>query len=97
MKKVTSKSAFVFKGIKLVTGDHIAFTSKTVPPIEAAFTDVDEGGNMNVFSSFLVPFRHNGRFSPDDVCRIKVLRHGGEAVAMEARNPKLHHGQKVKV
>ena len=101
MKPISISSSFVFKGVTLMPGDHIAFrTSKIpLPHVEAAVTHVDEDGRLHVFSTLLAPFAHikdNGIFSLDEVGEIEVVYSGDVAVPMQARNVALRHGQRVK-
>lgn len=97
MRKIKAGNTFEFKGVTLKTGDHISFFSPIIelPHVEACFTNVDENRNMNVFSTLLVPFHHNGKFKESEVFGLKVIKPAIEAFMFQSRNKRLFYGQKA--
>ncbi|HSR54125.1 MAG TPA: hypothetical protein VLV83_25125 [Acidobacteriota bacterium] len=87
----------IFKNIEINPGDHVAFrTSPSVIPLphmEAAVVEVKDG-RLEVFSTLLVPYRHSGFFSEEEVLEIEVFRPADEAVKMGSRG-KFERGQRI--
>ena len=88
----------MFKGLKLETGDIIALQSKTVPLPElyAAVIGVKEEV-LEVFSTMLVFFQHNGYFATDDVEKIQVVHPAEFAIPQESRGKGFLKNQVVSV
>ncbi len=98
MKGLNADSIFTFKGVQIQTGDRVAISTPTIPlpcSIDACFTHIDEDGNLNVFSTLLVPFKHSGIFKENEIEEIKVTLPAEKAALMESRNENLKHGMQV--
>jgi hypothetical protein len=93
-----ANKTFNFKGQIFTTGDIVTIIAKSLPvEVSAAFTNVDNEGNFNVFSTTLGVFQHSGIFSPEAIEQITILRSGEDAISSEARNPSLHYGEKARI
>lgn len=63
-----------FKNIDVEPGDIVEIQAKSVPleSVQVAVVNVINGV-LEVISTLLVPFQHNGHFPPNDVIRIMVV------------------------
>lgn len=87
-----------FKKRKLGVGDIVALQTSVlpIPEVSAAVIRV-EGGVLEVLSTFLVPFNHNGIFTESDVDRIEVIYPAEVAIPKESRGKGFSKGQYVRV
>ena len=86
----------IFKNQELEIGDLVVFESKSIPlpEVQASVIGV-ENGVLEVLSSFLVPFQHDGRFTENEVIRIMVASPSKIAIPQESGSKKFSKHQSV--
>lgn len=84
-----------FKNVHLETGDFVSFQTKIVPlpEVQAAVLDVKDGA-LIVMSTVLAPFETGGKFTEEQIDRIKVVYPANVAIKQES-NGKLSNHQRV--
>lgn len=87
-----------FKDKDLGVGDFVAFQTASVPlsEVQAAVIRVEDGV-LEVLSTLLVPFQHNGRFTEEEVDMIEVIYPAEVAIPQESRGKRFAKGQHVSV
>mgnify|MGYP001178346980 CR=1 FL=1 len=88
----------IFKNLQLETGDFVSFQTKSVPlpEVQAAVIGVEDGV-LEVMSTLLAPFQHNGKFTEDEVGRIMIVYPSAVAIPRESRGKNFSRHQKVSV
>lgn len=88
----------IFQNLQVEVGDIVALRSTKVPlpEFQAAVIRVTDGV-LEVLSTMLVPFRHNGDFAECDIERIEIVRSAAEAIPRESRGNSLAKDQRVSV
>ncbi len=87
---------FTFKGVALLRGDFVAMRTRTLPlpEVQAAVMEVKDGV-LDVFSTMLAIFQHNGLFTEDEVIEIKVVYPAAEAIPRESRGKNFAQHERV--
>lgn len=77
----------IFKGKKIGVGDFIVFqtTAVPLPEVQAVVIRVEKNGVLEVLSTLLVPFGHDGRFTEKEVKEFQVVYKASEAIPLESR------------
>jgi len=88
----------IFKNKQLGVGDYVAFQASSVPlpEVQAVVIRVEDGV-LEVLSTLLIPFQHDGRFSEDEVARIEVVYPAEVAIPKESRGKGFSKNQYVSV
>ncbi|HRY60262.1 MAG TPA: hypothetical protein P5096_02700 [Patescibacteria group bacterium] len=88
----------IFKNLQLETGDFVAFQTEAVPlpEVQAAVIGIEDGV-LEVMSTLLAPFQHNGKFTEDEVGQIMVVYPSAIAIPRESRGKNFSKHQGVSV
>lgn len=86
----------IFKSVEVGTGDFVSFQARTVPlpEVQAAVVEVADGV-LEVMSTILAPFQHNGKFTEAEVDRIMVVYPAAIAIPQESRGRGFSQSQMV--
>ena len=73
------------KGVEVEVGDFVAFRTPVIPlpEIQAGVYEVKDGMFWSI-SPLFIPWRHNGKFTPDEVDEIMVVYPAEVAVKQES-------------
>ena len=77
----------IFKGKKIGVGDFIAFrtTAVLLPEVQAVVIRVEKNGVLEVLSTLLIPFGHNGRFHEKEITELIIVYKASDVIPRESR------------